>query len=81
MACGTPVIAYGKGGALETVIEGVTGMFFQEQTVESLNEAIMRFEGMLFDAKTIRKHAEKFDKKTFQAKILYFVNEKCSTNT
>ncbi|MDQ8165295.1 MAG: glycosyltransferase, partial [Gemmatimonadota bacterium] len=47
-ACGTPVIAYGKGGALETVVPlgsaGATGLFFDEQTVESLNAAVARFE-------------------------------------
>jgi glycosyltransferase involved in cell wall biosynthesis len=43
-ACGTPVIAYGKGGALETVIDGKTGVFFRDQTVDSIREALERFE-------------------------------------
>ncbi|MBS9784283.1 glycosyltransferase [Candidatus Gracilibacteria bacterium] len=76
MACGTPVIAYGKGGALETVIEGETGIFFNKQTVESLNDSIKKFETLNFDAKKLREHALNFDKRVFKEKILEFVNEK-----
>jgi glycosyltransferase involved in cell wall biosynthesis len=43
-ACGRPVIAFGKGGALETVIDNKTGIFFEEQTPDSLADAILRFE-------------------------------------
>lgn len=77
-ACGKPVIAYGKGGALETVVEGKTGVFFREQTVESLKEAIVRMEGNidLFDMQIIRAHAEKFDTSIFKAKIREYINEK-----
>ena len=75
-ASGRPVIAYGKGGALETVIENVTGMFFHEQTVESLVDAMKHFEKMSFDKYIIRKHAEKFDDAIFKAKIRDFVEEK-----
>jgi glycosyltransferase involved in cell wall biosynthesis len=61
-ACGTPVIAYGKGGALETVIEGRTGLFFREHTSESLCAAVDHFEMMeaAYDPKTIRKSSEIF---------------------
>ena len=76
MACGRPVIAFGKGGALDTVINGKTGVFFEEQTVESLKEAIIKFENMKFDKKEIRKHALEFDEEIFQKKIKDFVNEK-----
>jgi glycosyltransferase involved in cell wall biosynthesis len=76
MACGTPVIAYGKWGALETVVEWKTGVFFKEQTVESLNDIITQFETMKFDNKAIRKHVEKFDTKVFKKKILSFVEER-----
>ncbi|QFR39651.1 glycosyltransferase family 4 protein [Candidatus Gracilibacteria bacterium 28_42_T64] len=76
MACGTPVIAYGKGGALETVVEGKTGIFFRQQTSNSLNKAIENFEEMTFDSKEIRKYAEGFDKEIFKEKILKFVEEK-----
>jgi glycosyltransferase involved in cell wall biosynthesis len=72
-ACGTPVIAFGKGGSLETVLEGVTGLFFQEQTVESLREAITRFESSHFDPVQIRAHAEGFSEVRFRAEFLAFV--------
>lgn len=73
MACGTPVIAYGKGGALETVKDGVSGMFFMEQTPESLNAAIDEFETLRWSAYDIRRYASKFDKKIFQRKLLEHV--------
>jgi glycosyltransferase involved in cell wall biosynthesis len=73
MISGTPVIAFGKWWALETVIEWETWIFFEEQSVESLNKAIKKFEKMKFNANEIRKHAEKFDKKVFKKKILKFI--------
>jgi glycosyltransferase involved in cell wall biosynthesis len=73
MACGTPVIAYGKGGATETVKDGITGMFFDRQTPESLMNAIQRFEKTKLDPKKIRSHALTFDdmvfKKNFHALV------------
>ncbi|GKU31660.1 glycosyltransferase family 4 protein [Clostridium folliculivorans] len=75
-SCGRPVIAYGKGGVLETVIEGETGVFFEEQTTESLVEAVRRFENMTFDKQAIRKHAETFDEEIFKQKIENFINDK-----
>lgn len=68
-ASGRPVIAYGKGGALETVIEDKTGVFFKEQTKDSLIDAIKKFETMNFDKNEIRKHAEGFDEEIFKQKI------------
>ena len=66
MASGRPVIAYRSGGALETVKEGVTGCFFDQQTVESLNGAVDAFEsGPAFDSLTIAKHAQIFSKSVF----------------
>ena len=59
-ACGTPVIAYGRGGATETVVEGVTGMFFGRQKAEDLIAAIGKFEHQGWDAVAIREHAEQF---------------------
>lgn len=73
MACWTPVIAYKKWWSLETVINKKTWIFFNEQTVESLNKAIQEFETMNFDYKEIRQIAEKFDKKIFNEKILQFL--------
>ena len=66
MACGTPVIAYGKGGALETVVVGDTGMFFGEQTSASLGEAIQKFERQSFDPRSCRKRAEEFSRTKFE---------------
>lgn len=74
-ASGRPVLAYAKGGALETVVPNVTGVFFEEQTEESLNKAIKIFETMKFDKSEIRKHAEKFDESIFKAKIEAYVNK------
>lgn len=76
MASGRPVIAFGKGGALETVVEGKTGTFFYEQTAESLMEALKRFETMKFDKQELRRHAEGFDEEVFKARIKAFVEEK-----
>jgi len=76
MASGRPVIAYNHGGATETVIDGVTGLFFEEQTVESLSEAVKRFADLTFTSSTIRQHAEKFSTKRFKTEIETFINEK-----
>lgn len=75
-ACGTPVIAYGVGWALETVVSWKTGIFFEDQTQESLNKAIDTFESMTFDATTIQAHAEQFDSKIFKENIVRFIEEK-----
>jgi len=72
-ACGRPVIAYGKGGALDTVLDGKTGILFKEQTSESLQQAILKFESMTFDKKEIREHALGFDESVFREKIEKFV--------
>jgi glycosyltransferase involved in cell wall biosynthesis len=64
-AAGTPVIALGKGGALDTVVEGKTGTFFAEQTVEALQQAIARFETMRLDPEAIREHARQFSEERF----------------
>lgn len=74
-ASGRPVIAYGKGGALETVVDKLTGVFFYEQSGECLNKAIDRFNEMKFDKNIIRKHAEKFDESIFKFKIEQFINK------
>jgi glycosyltransferase involved in cell wall biosynthesis len=76
MATGTPVIAYGKWWALETVVDGETGIFFSEQTSNSLNESIKIFEQSQFDSKKIRRHAERFDKAVFREKLLEFVEDR-----
>ena len=67
-ACGTPVIAYGAGGSRETVVEGETGLFFDEQTTACLKAAVNRFEAGAypFDPARVRHHAERFSKVRFQ---------------
>lgn len=67
MACGKPVIAYGKGGVTESVVSEITGIFFAEQTVQSLELAIAKFYELesSFDAPVIRARAEKFSRKQF----------------
>ena len=67
MACGTPVIALGQGGTAETVVDGETGVHFTEQTVESLQSAIGRFEKLTFDSAKIREKAEEFSRDRFLA--------------
>ncbi len=65
MAAGRPVIALAAGGALETVLDGETGLFFAVPTVQSLSDALRRFEGMTFDPARIRRQAERFNRATF----------------
>ncbi|MNS27181.1 GDP-mannose-dependent alpha-(1-6)-phosphatidylinositol monomannoside mannosyltransferase [compost metagenome] len=69
MASGKPVIAYGRGGALETVVDGVTGVFFAEQTVDSLVGGMTRFESLTFSPEAIRRHAGSYDEAIFADRI------------
>jgi glycosyltransferase involved in cell wall biosynthesis len=77
MAAGKPVIAFGKGGALETVTPGRTGLFFHEQTPESLVEAVQAFEAMehTFVPADIAAHAERFSKARFKESFRQFVDD------
>lgn len=75
MSCGRPVIAFRAGGALETVIEGETGMFFAEPTAESLAQAVQRFRFASFDKQKIRAHALGFDKEVFKNKMKSLVEQ------
>ncbi|MCO6147655.1 glycosyltransferase family 4 protein [Flavobacterium sp. NRK1] len=75
-ACGTPVIAFGKGGTLETVKNGKTGVFFKEQSADSIKEAVDRFEKITFDYKQIREHSLQFSKERFETEMKNFVDEK-----
>ncbi len=69
MSYGTPVIAYGSGGVLETVVENKTGIFFAELNVESLKTAIKKFEKMKLKGEDCQKQAKKFTKESFQQKF------------
>jgi glycosyltransferase involved in cell wall biosynthesis len=69
MAAGRPVIAYARGGALDTVVDGVTGIFFPDPTAGSLAEAVGRFDALTFDTAAVRAHAQQFDTAVFKEKI------------
>lgn len=77
-ACGTPVIALGRGGTRETVIDGVTGVHYVDQNVYELTNAVQRFETIDFNYRSIRQHAEKFSRSRFLQKFKNFVDEKYS---
>ncbi|OGL65804.1 hypothetical protein A3B21_01060 [Candidatus Uhrbacteria bacterium RIFCSPLOWO2_01_FULL_47_24] len=73
MASGRPVVAYGRGGALETVVEGKTGTFFHEQSWEALLDAMLNFKPEQFNAQEIRAWAEQFDLQPFKKRIKEYV--------
>ena len=85
-ACGTPVIAFGKGGARETILENKTGLFFHEQTVESLQSAVTAFELATnvgvgaggFTAAACRENAMRFSPDRFRRDFTDFVESKWS---
>ena len=64
-ACGRPVVAFGRGGALETVEDGVSGVFFREQTAAALADAVQRSLATPWDTARIRAHAERFSVAAF----------------
>ncbi|RME48812.1 MAG: glycosyltransferase family 4 protein [Chloroflexi bacterium] len=72
-ASGRPVIAFAGGGALDTVIEGVTGTFFHEQTSEALAEAVAGFDPSAFDPQVIRQHALQFDVEQFRKRLIHWI--------
>ncbi len=78
-ACGRPVIAYASGGALETVVDGKTGIFFSEQTESSLIEALDRFERMeadgCFKFRSIADHAVAFSEKRFREQMAAVIDQ------
>ena len=76
MASGRPVIAYAKGGVTETIILRKTGVFFYEQTWESLLDTVLKFDPLAWDGEQIRAHALQFSKAAFQEKVKKFVEEK-----
>jgi glycosyltransferase involved in cell wall biosynthesis len=77
-AAGRPVIAYGAGGALASVVDGITGAFFQEQTVDSLATVLASFDEHMYNPHVIRNHALEFDKPRFSRRILQFIEAKLS---
>ncbi|MBQ4801407.1 glycosyltransferase family 4 protein [Aquimarina sp. MMG015] len=75
-ACGTPVIGLNRGGLKETVVEMRTGVFFDNQEVKDIVQAVEKFEQNDFDSNLIRSHASKFSKERFEKEMKEFVEEK-----
>jgi len=80
MASGRPVVAYKKGGALETIKDGTTGVFFDEQSPESLIKCIEKFRPEKYNPYDIREHAMSFDRSVFKRRFKSFVDKHISTN-
>ncbi len=75
-ACGVPVIAYGRGGATETVSPGETGLLFPELKVSSLLEALDKFHGLTLNRENMRANALKFSRESFKQKVLDYLSKK-----
>jgi glycosyltransferase involved in cell wall biosynthesis len=75
-AAGRPVIAFAKGGALDTVIDGLTGLFFREQSVAALVDAVEKFERLFFEPAIARRNAERFSRHRFRRELDQFVADK-----
>ncbi len=76
MAAGRPVIAYKKGGASETVIEGLSGEFFEEQSWEELADHMIRFDDSKYNPVLIKDYANKFSRERFKSEIKNFIDSK-----
>jgi glycosyltransferase involved in cell wall biosynthesis len=74
-ACGRPVVAYGRGGALETVIDGDTGVLFQELTDASLAAALDRVSALRFDEERLHAHAEQFSRERHEQRMRDVIDE------
>ena len=79
MASGRPVIAYGVGGVTETVIPGVTGLFFDRQDWESLVDVLLSFDTHTWDSALIQAHASKFSANRFKEQIRTYIQKRYST--
>ncbi|MGG5812413.1 glycosyltransferase [Falsiroseomonas sp. CW058] len=77
-ACGTPLIAYGRGGAADIVRDGETGVLFPDQTAESLAAAVARFESLAIAPEACRANAERFSRQAFRAGMLALVRAGCA---
>ncbi len=75
MACGAPIIAYRGGGATHTVVDGLTGLFFDEQTPDALEAAVRAFDPAQLDHSAIPIHAEQWDVGAFRARVRAAVEE------
>ncbi|HTF58048.1 MAG TPA: glycosyltransferase [Planctomycetota bacterium] len=72
--CGMPVVAFGRGGLRDSVVEGETGFFFGERTPESLNDAVARFEASAIRPETCRRNAERFARPRFRDALRDFID-------
>jgi glycosyltransferase involved in cell wall biosynthesis len=81
MASGKPVVAFARGGALETVVDGVTGVLFPEQTPDALSRAVEAAQGISFDPRVIRAHAMKFSRSIYAERMKKFIEEKLLQHT
>jgi glycosyltransferase involved in cell wall biosynthesis len=75
MACGKPVIAFKKGGAVETILENKTGIFFEKQTVDSLVEALVKFDSWEYKKEDCINRAREFSKEMFTNNIKTFIDK------
>jgi glycosyltransferase involved in cell wall biosynthesis len=75
MASGRPVVAFGRGGATETVADGVTGVFFSEQTVEAISSAVRSLAGIEIDSGKIAAHARQFGRDQFFQKMRTHIDQ------
>ncbi len=74
-ACGTPVLAFGKGGALETIQENVSGSFFYEQTADGVIDGLKKFNKINFDYNKVRENSIKFSKERFELEYENLIND------
>jgi glycosyltransferase involved in cell wall biosynthesis len=81
MASGRPVVAFARGGATETVVDGISGVFFSEQTVEAISAAIRRMADMKIDPTKIAAHASQFGRETFFQKMRQHIDYLLSQGT
>lgn len=75
LASGTPVIAYGEGGALDYIKDKVNGLFFYSQNTKALEDALNQFEQMSFDGATIRQSADRFSNEQFKQQMSNFIEQ------
>jgi len=80
MASGRPVVAFGRGGATETVLDGTTGMLFHEQSVDALTEAVERLEEMPLDQTAILRHAQRFNPARFRREMEILIQQALAEN-
>jgi len=74
MACGKPVVALGRGGATETIVDGKTGLFFDEASPRSLGRSLDRLDATQWDPRVIRNHALRFGRSRFEREIDAWLN-------